>query len=152
MSDSLIQPSPQHTHANANVAALAPVYARWHETKGGNVDEIIDLFADDVEMSSVLTPEAVPNELAGTHLTKARARDYFDELTRTWRMISYTVDRYIADGDDVVMVGRCHWAHRETGAEVNTPKVDIWRFEGGKAVAFCEMFDSLQFAKAVGVI
>jgi ketosteroid isomerase-like protein len=153
MSATLIQPSPQHTReTNPNLAALEQAYAQWSETRGGNVDAILDLFADDVEMRSVLTPETVPHELAGTHFARARAADYFAELTANWQMISYDVDRFIADGDDIVMVGRCHWRHRASGNEVDTPKVDIWHFENGKATSFLEMFDSLAFARAVGAI
>ena len=67
-------------------------------------------------------------------------------------MISYDVERFIGDGDDIVMVGRCHWRRRDNGEEVNSPKVDIWHFENGKATSFFEIFDSLAFARAVGAI
>ena len=50
------------------------------------------------------------------------------------------------------MVGRCHWRHRASGREVDSPKVDIWHFEDGKATRFLEMFDSLAFARAVGAV
>jgi len=47
------------------------------------------------------------------------------------------------------MVGRCAWRNRTTGRIVDTPKVDVWRFENGKAVSFLEMFDSLGFVRAI---
>jgi ketosteroid isomerase-like protein len=136
---------------NPNLAALEGIYARWSETKGGNVDEIIGLMADDIEMRSVLTPD-VPHEISGVHGGKEQAADYFAGLLRDWEMIAWDIDRFIADGDDVVMVGRCHWRGRETGFEVDTAKVDIWHFENGKATSFLEMFDSLAFALAVGIV
>ncbi len=70
-------------------------------------------------------------------------------------MIDYVVDQFVADGEygeDVVMIGRCSWRHRSSGTVVDSPKVDIWRFEFGKATRFTEMFDSLAFAKAVGAV
>ncbi len=143
------QPSPRYD--NPNVALLAQGYARWIETKGDCVDEMLDLLADEVEMRTVLTPE-IPDELAKVHVSKSEAETYFRTLVAQWEMISYEVDRFIADQDDIVMVGRCHWRRRDTGKEVNSPKVDIWHFENGKATSFLEMFDSLAFARAVGAV
>ncbi|HVQ06970.1 MAG TPA: nuclear transport factor 2 family protein [Allosphingosinicella sp.] len=134
---------------NPNLAALEHAYARWSNTKGGSAEEVLALFDDRIEMRSVLSPE-LPSELAGSHLLKEQAADYFAALARDWEMIYCDVYQFIADGDDVVMVGRCAWRNRATGAEVDTPKVDIWHFENGRATRFMELFDSLAFARAVG--
>ena len=137
---------------NPHVVALRQAYGRWRDTKGGNADEILALFDVRVEMRSVLGSD-VPSELAGIHRTKSEAAEYFEALARDWEMLDYIVDQFIADGefgDDVVMIGRCAWRHRATGAVVDSPKVDIWHFEFGKATRFTELFDSLAFAKAVG--
>ena len=141
--------------SNPHVLALRGAYRRWRETKGGSAEEILALFDDRIEMRSVLNPENVPSELAGRHVTKSQAADYFAALARDWEMLDYVVDQFVADGEygeDVVMIGRCAWRHRETGIEVESPKVDIWHFEFGKATRFTEMFDSLGFARAVGAI
>ena len=141
-------------HNNPNVIALKQGYARWRETKGGSAEDVIALFDDHIEMRSVLAPD-LPSELAGLHLSKQRAADYFAGLARDWEMISFDTYDFIADGeegDDVVMIGRCAWRHRETGAEVDTPKIDIWHFENGRATRFMEMFDSLAFARALGAV
>jgi uncharacterized protein len=138
-------------HSNPNVALLADAYARWSESKGASVDEMLAMFADEIEMRTVLTPE-IPDELAKVHCRKAEAEAYFRALTEQWEMIAYDVDRFIADEDDIVMVGRCHWRNRATGREIDTPKVDIWHLKDGKAVSFLEMFDSLAFARAIGAI
>ena len=141
--------------SNPHVVALRHAYRRWRETKGGSADEILALFDDRIEMRSVLNPDNVPSELAGRHVTKAEAADYFAALARDWEMLDYLVDQFVADGEygeDVVVIGRCSWRHRATGAIVDTPKVDIWRFEFGKVTRFTEMFDSLGFARAVGAV
>lgn len=152
MTDIQPQPSPAHAaRSNPNLAALERAYARWSETKGGSAAEILALFADEVEMRTVLTPE-IPDELAKVHFRRNEAEDYFRALAEEWEMIAYDVDRFIADRDDIVMVGRCHWRHRASGREVDSPKVDIWHFENGKATSFLEMFDSLAFARAVGAV
>ena len=47
-----------------------------------------------------------------------------------------------AEGDRVVMLGRCSWRFKRTGKVVSTPKADSWRFADGKAVEFYEYFDT----------
>jgi len=136
---------------NPNVAALEHAYARWSDSKGGSADEVLALFDERIEMRSVLS-ETLPSEIAGSHLSRERAADYFAGIAREWEMIYFDVYQFIADGDDVVMVGRCAWRNRATGEEVDTPKVDIWHFENGKATRFMELFDSLAFARAVGAV
>ena len=136
---------------NPHVAALEHAYARWNETKGGSAAEVLALFDDRVEMRSVLSEE-LPSEIAGSHLSRDQAASYFAALARDWEMIYFDVYQFVADGDDVVMIGRCAWRNRETAAEVDTPKVDIWHFENGKVTRFFELFDSLAFARAVGAV
>jgi uncharacterized protein len=138
---------------NANLAALEGVYARWHSTKGGNVGEILDLFDEEVEMHSALTPD-VPDAVAGTHVRREEAAQYFEGLLRDWEMLFYHVDRFIvgAGGDEIVMVGRCAFRNKATGNVVDTPKVDIHTFRNGKVVRFQEVYDTLGFARALGAV
>ena len=137
--------------ANTNLAALEAVYARWSSTKGGNVEEILDLFDEEVEMRSALTPD-VPDAVAGVHTHRAEAAQYFEGLLRDWEMLSYDVDRFIvgAGGDEIVMVGRCAWRNKANGNVADVPKVDIHTFRNGKVVRFQEVYDTLGFARALG--
>ena len=136
---------------SANLAALRRAYDRWAETRGGNVDEVLALMDDDIVMDSIM-PAEVPHALSGSRSRKDEARGYFAALLDEWEMVDWQVDRFIDGGDDIVMVGRCHWRHRASGQEVRSPKVDIWHFENGKATQFFELFDSLGFARAIGAV
>src|SRR5687768_15463144 len=127
---------------------LREAYADWSESKGRSVDQWMELLGDEIEMRSILSPD-LPDDLAAHRVSKAAALEYFSTLSRDWEMISFDCDRFIADKDDVVMVGRCAWRNRATGKIVDTPKVDIWHFENGRAVTFMEMFDSLAFMRAI---
>jgi len=133
------------------VEQVANFYKGWRETCGQNADEFLALMADNVEMRSVLSPE-LADDLAAFRKTHDEARQYFEVLARDWQMIDYPQEKMIADADTIVWIGRCHWRHRATGREINTPKVDIWTFRDGKAVDFLEMFDSLEFARTTGII
>ncbi|HEX5183817.1 MAG TPA: nuclear transport factor 2 family protein [Allosphingosinicella sp.] len=137
--------------AQSNLDRVRVVYANWNSSKGGSVEEILDLFADDVEMRSALAAD-VPASVAGAHVKKAEARAYFEGLLRDWEMISYDVERYIVDreGDEIVMVGRCAFRNKATGQLLDTPKIDVCTFRDGKIVRFQESYDTLGFARAMG--
>ena len=139
--------------AEANLAVLAGVYERWNSTKGGNVGEILAMFDEEVEMHSALSAD-VPAAVAGVHLRRAEARDYFEGLFAEWDMIHFTVDRFIVGegGGEIVMVGSCGWRNTQSGRVVETPKIDVHTFnDAGKVVRFQESFDTLGLARALGV-
>ncbi|OQW58713.1 MAG: hypothetical protein A4S14_06690 [Proteobacteria bacterium SG_bin9] len=127
--------------AAANVEVLKQVYERWHDTKAGSADEFFEILDDHILWGSIPRGKA-PMEFAKQYNSKTALRAYFDTLTSEWSMIHYTMDQYIADGDMVVARGSCSWTNKKTGKTVETPKVDVWRFKGGKAVEFYEYFDT----------
>jgi uncharacterized protein len=129
-------------------ARLRQGYALWTESGGTRSDQWIELLSDAIEMRSVLSPD-LPDDLAAHRRSLSGALEYFQTVARDWEMLDFTVERFVDGGDDVVMVGRCAWRNRTTGRIVDTPKVDVWRFEDGKAVSFLEMFDSLGFVRAI---
>src|SRR5262245_31047557 len=87
-----------------------------------------------------------PMTFAAHYNNREVLRGYFDGLRADWEMIHYTVDRFAAQGDAVFMRA---WRHGRTGKTCDTPKVDFWRFENGKAVEFFEYFDTArEFAAA----
>lgn len=132
-----------------NLESVQRAYARWSETKGQSAADFLDMMADSVEMRSVLSPQ-LPDDLAADRKTRGEAEEYFAIIARDWEILDFDVDRFISDSDDIVMVGRCRWRNRATGNEIDSPKVDIWHFNGGKVVKFLEMFDSLAFVRATG--
>ena len=133
------------------IEELKLAYTNWRETKGGNLDQVLGLFDDQIEMRSVLEPN-VQHELARVKRSREDTRNYFRELLDNWEMVDFPTERIVADGDTVVWIGRCHWRNKHGGKEIDTPKIDVWTFRNGKAVRFFEMFDSLGFARAASLI
>ena len=127
---------------------LRQAYAAWSESRGSD-HAWLDLLADNVEMRSVLTPELPDDFATAPRRGRAAAMEYVQTLGRDWEMMEFVCERFIDAGDDVVMVGHCAWRNRATGKIVDTPKVDVWRFENGRAASFLEMFDSLAFVRAI---
>ena len=130
---------------------LKSAYDNWRRTKGGNLDEVLDLFDDQIEMHSVLEP-GVKHELARVQTSREDTKKYFRELLDNWEMIDFPTDRVVEQGDTVVWIGRCTWRNRHTGIVVGTPKVDVWTFRDGIAVGMLEMFDTVGFARGAGLL
>jgi hypothetical protein len=131
-----------------NVAILKKAYARWSETLGGSANEWLAICADDIAFGSLAQgPEGA------RYLTEYHSRDalkeYFSGLARDWQMIEYVAEHFVAQGDRVVMLGRCAWRYKRTGKVVWTHKADSWRFSGGKAVEFFEYYDTAQVKAAM---
>lgn len=124
-----------------NVKLLKKGYQLWNDSKAESVDYWMNLIADDVKWRS-LADGAPGMEFTKVCNCKNDVVQYFQELGSRWEMIHYTVDEFIAQGDRVVMVGSCGWRSRETGREVDTPKVDIIRIRDSKIIEFQELYDT----------
>jgi len=130
----------------SNAERVRHAYARWAETKGGSAELFIEMLADDVVMTTALDPSE-PHPMAGARIGKQFACDYLESLALNLTMLDYPTDEVVDGGDTVVWIGSCHWRDRASGREARTPKVDVWRFEQGKATSVLEMFDTLGFAR-----
>jgi hypothetical protein len=130
-----------------NLAILKEAYTRWSESKGDSADHWTSIFADQIKFGSLAQGgHGVP------FLTAYQNRDdlaqYFAGLKRDWEMIEFVTEQFVAQGDRVVMLGRCSWRNRRTGKIVATPKADSWRFAGGKATEYYEYYDTAQLRDA----
>jgi ketosteroid isomerase-like protein len=132
-----------------NVEILKHAYKRWSETLGESVDDWLKICHDNIAFGSLA--QGAPE--GARYLTEYRSRDalkeYFAGLERDWSMIEFATEHFIAQGDRVVMLGRCAWRYKKTGKVVWTQKADSWRFADGKAVEYFEYYDTAQVHAAV---
>jgi ketosteroid isomerase-like protein len=137
--------------AQTNGERVRAAYQQWHVSRGHDPVPFIEMADDDIEMGSVLNPPEL-TKLAEGHHGLARMRDYFAALAAEWEMVEFPTEQVVEQGDTVVWIGRCTWRNKHTGVTVATPKVDIWTFRDGRAVKFFEMFDTLGFARGMGIM
>ena len=107
----------------------------------------IDLADENISFGSLAEgadPDAFTRKLQG----KSSLRSYFDGLTSNWTMLHHTMDRLVAEGDQVVAIGSCAWKYNKTGKIVETPIVNVWRFKNGKAVSYYEFYDTAKMFAA----
>lgn len=125
----------------SNTELLKRAYETWDKTKGGSIQHWLDLMAEDVDMRS-LADGAEGLQFTERRNGRSQAAEYLKGLTDQLEMHHYTVDRYIAEGDQVVSVGRTGWRNKATGQSFETPKVDVVRFKDGKIVQSIELYDT----------
>ena len=101
----------------------------------------MSIMADDAIFNS-LAQGAEGVEFTRKSVSKAEVDGYFEGLTGGWKMIHYTVDQYISQNDQVVMIGSTAWTNKSTGKIASTPKVDVIRMRDGKIIEFSEYYDT----------
>ena len=136
------------TNEADNVAILKESYRRWHESRGASADHWMSICAENLRFGSIAQGPPGADYLT-SYNGRAALGQYFDGLRNDWEMIEYVAEEFVAQGDRVVMLGRCSWRFRKTGRVVSTPKADTWRFANGKAIEFYEYFDTAQLRDAV---
>jgi len=130
-----------------NVAMLKEAYARWSDSKGHSVDHWMTLVADDIEFGS-LARGAPRVTFLRSYTNRDALADYFAGVLADWEMVHYRASEFVAQDDRVVMRGSMAWRNKHTGRTVESPKIDYWRFEGGKAVEFYEYYDTARVLAA----
>jgi ketosteroid isomerase-like protein len=126
---------------------LAAAYDAWHETRGRAPDRFFELYADEIELHSILEA-SLGDAMRGPFVGKQAAIAYFAAIAEQWEMVEAGLDTLIARGDKVVAVGHASWRNLKT----LRPKVDVWTVRDGLAVHFLEMFDSYGCARAIGLV
>lgn len=131
--------------------ALGPLkaaYAAWHDSKGKSIDTWVELIAADrVDFRSLANGmHGVP--WARTYANRDGVRAYLSGLTAQFQMEHFTLERFVCQDDTIVAITTTAWRNTKNGKRIDTPKIDVWRFKDGKAIAFHEYYDTANIAAA----
>ena len=127
------------------VGMVRNAYRQWSESRGASKATWLALFADNVRLRS-LAGGAPGMEFTQDCGSRSDVERYFAGIEADWEMVHYTPERWIAQGDDVVVLCTCSWKHKGTGKVMESLKSDFFRFSGDKVVEFIELYDT---AKAI---
>jgi ketosteroid isomerase-like protein len=130
-----------------NVAILRRAYETWAARKAADISCWVDIVDQDARLTS-LAEGASSAPFTRSRSGRSEIVEYLEELTKDWEMIFYRIDEYVAERDRVVAIGSTSWRNRLTSKIVTTPKIDIWRMKGGKAVEFSEFYDTARLYAA----
>lgn len=95
----------------------------------GDIQAILDSCTRDCEFNCP-GPAVIP--YAGRKKGAAEIQNYFEALIGTQSNANLAIDQFVAQGDDVVAIGRYTARVISTGKQFNTPVVLTFRVEGGK--------------------
>ena len=133
-------------------ARLAAAYEAWHASRGRTPERFFELYADEIELHSILEASLLTEQLRGRFVGKPATLAYFTAIAEAWEMLEGSTEAMVARGDKVVWVGRAAWRNVKTLRKVEGPKIDVWTVRGGLAVRYLELFDSYGTARALGLI
>ena len=120
-----------------NVEILKAAYKRWSDSKGGSVDDWLKICADNIAFGSLAQGAAPKAQYLTAYSSRDALKDYFAGLARDWEMIEFVTEHFVAQGDRVVMLGRCAWRYKKTGKVVSTPQgrfLALRRRQGGRVL------------------
>jgi ketosteroid isomerase-like protein len=132
-----------------NIEILKHAYQRWTDTLGGSVDDWLKICDDKIAFGSLAQGKPQGARYLTEYSSRDSLKEYFAGLERDWQMLEFATEHFIAQGDRVVMIGRCAWRYKKTGKVVWTHKADSWRFANGKVVEYFEFYDTAQVHAAV---
>ena len=130
-----------------NLERLKSTYKAWNDSKGMDSLAWLDLMDDSFRLASV-GEQVKALSFAKPRKSKQDAVDYLMSLTRDWRMVHWTPQTYVSQGDHIAMFGTCAWANKATGKIAEVTTAHLWRFKGSKAVEMQEVFDSARAVAA----
>jgi ketosteroid isomerase-like protein len=128
-----------------NVALVKGIYEAFGS---GDVPAVLGAMSPDIVWNEAENfPLADRNPYVGP---QAILEGVFARLGSDWEGFAVDPQEYLDAGDSVVVLGRYRGTCRATGKPVDAQLAHVWRIEDGKAKAFQQLTDTLQFAKATG--
>jgi ketosteroid isomerase-like protein len=126
----------------ANISLLKQAYAAYDK---GDIQTLLSLLAQDIEWE---LPEVEGIPFTGKRHGLAQVSDFFRILAECQEPREFKPDRFIGQGDQVVVLGHGAYTVKATGAEYSDDWCHVFSIAGGKIASFKEYFDSNKAAQA----
>lgn len=126
---------------DTNTETVRELYDSFAKRDFDSIREIVD---SDIELHE---PKGIVG--GGTHHGFDEIfENVFSKLGSEWEAVSVVPDRYVADGDTVVVLLTWSGTYSETGKSVEYPGVHVFDFDGGKIVQWTSYPDTAVFNAA----
>jgi ketosteroid isomerase-like protein len=126
-----------------NVDALKKGFDGFNQ---GDADAVAEVFQDDVTWEGPNTQD-VPG--GGTTEGKDKVLEMIGGIQEDWDEFQSTPDEFIDAGDTVIVLGHLTGKHKESGNEIKTPFVHVWRMSDGKAKRIQALVDTHEVLEAM---
>jgi ketosteroid isomerase-like protein len=126
----------------ANISLLKQAYDAYDK---GDIQRLLGLLAQDIEWE---LPEVEGIPFTGKRRGLAQAADFFRVMDQCQATREFKPDSFLAQGDQVIVLGHGTFAVRATGVEYSDDWCHVFRVAGGKIASFKEYSDTHKAAQA----
>ncbi|HYF06593.1 MAG TPA: nuclear transport factor 2 family protein [Acetobacteraceae bacterium] len=105
---------------------------------------------------AILDPEVEWTLAEGFHLSgtwrgpRAVLEEWWPRHAARFSATRAIPERFVAEGDTVVTLGRYEATVKDTGQRLDIPFAHVWTLREGRVIAFRQHTDTLLFAQALG--
>lgn len=131
--------------AQANVDLIRSIYAAF---AAGDIAAVLGRMSLDMEWNEAENhvyadgnPYRGPDAILG---------GVFARLAGEWDGFAAAPEEFLGCGDTVLVLGRYRGTFKATGRALDAQLAHVWRVKDGKAAAFRQYTDTLQFARVAG--
>jgi len=123
----------------------AVVQSGYEKFKTGDIEGLLDLFADDIRWT---VPEIENASFAGSRKGKEAVAQFFQQLSDAEEISRFEPLEFVAQGEKVVVLGDSAATVKATGRSYETDWVHVFHMKDGKVHEFQEFFDNAAATKA----
>lgn len=117
----------------------------YQKYQNKDIQGLLELLADDIEWVGVEN-EDIP--FAGVYRGKGEVGRYFSQLDEAQEAQQFEAQKFMAEGDNVVVTGKSRWTVKSTGQAYENPWVHVFTIRNGKVARFEQYNDTAAAAKA----
>lgn len=126
-----------------NIALVQKVFDAFAH---GDIQTILDQLADDVDWRLETTATNIP--YGGVRHGKKEVRGFFESLGSTQEQHDLQISEFVADGDNVIALGRYSAVVKATGKKVDGTVALAFKVQGGRIKRFHDFVDSANMSAA----
>lgn len=126
---------------------IATVRSFYDSLAAGDLEKVFANFAAEIDWREAdgfpygdRNPYRSPEEVAEGVLAR---------IGRDWEGFAISTERYIGEGDRVILFGRYSGTNRATGKSIDLPMIHAWTLRDGKIVAFQQYTDTALVQEAM---
>ena len=133
--------------SNDNVIVVQGIYDGF---AAGDIPAVLSRMSPDIVWNEAENfPYADGNPYVGPD---AIVKGVFARLGGEWNGFTVALEDILDAGDTIIALGRYTGAYKATGKPIRAQFAHVWNIADGKAVRFQQYTDTLQVARAVGII
>ena len=126
-----------------NLRVVEKIYADY---KTGDLESILSNMDEDIVWTHPGADSGIP--FAGIYTGKQQIRQFFDIAVNTIEVVRLDLLKFVAERDNIIVVGFDHMRVKKTGREYQTNWVHVYTFKAGKIFDFEQFTDTAAMARA----